>query len=52
MMRGNKWNAFVLDLSFLGWHILGGCTFGIAEIFFAAPYHELTNAELYQELKK
>lgn len=24
MMKGNKWDAFVLDLSFIGWMILGG----------------------------
>lgn len=52
MMNGNKWNAFVLDLSFIGWHILGGLTLGIVEIFYAAPYHNLANAELYHELKK
>lgn len=52
MMHGNKWDAFILDLSFIGWHLLGGCTFCIVEIFFAAPYHYLANAELYHELKK
>ena len=52
MMNGNKWNAFVLDLSFLGWHLLGGITFGIVGIFYAAPYNFLTDAELYHELSK
>ena len=52
MMDGNKWNAFVLDLSFLGWHILGALTIGIVEIFYAAPYHNLANAELYHQLKQ
>lgn len=51
MMRGNKWGAFVLDLSFIGWHLLGGLTFGIVEIFYAAPYNYLTDAELYHALK-
>ncbi|MBO5279381.1 MAG: DUF975 family protein [Lachnospiraceae bacterium] len=52
MMDGNKWNAFVLDLSFIGWHILGVCTCGIAEIFYIMPYQCLTDAELYHELNK
>lgn len=51
MMLGNKWNAFILDLSFVGWHILGICTFGIVELFFSAPYCNMANAELYHELK-
>ncbi len=51
MMQGNKWNAFVLDLSFLGWIILGGITFGIVNLFFVHPYMYLTHAELYHALK-
>lgn len=50
MMDGEKWNAFVLDLSFLGWHILGIITAGILEIFYIAPYVNLTNAQLYLTL--
>lgn len=52
IMSGNKWKAFVWDLSFIGWHILGICTLGIVEIFFSAPYHDLANAQLYHELSK
>lgn len=52
MMQGNKWNAFVLDLSFLGWLILGGLTLGILNIFFVDPYMYFTHAELYHALKK
>lgn len=50
MMNGHKWDAFVLDLSFILWHILGGITCGIAEIFYVAPYVNLTNAALYRKL--
>ena len=50
-MSGNKWKAFVLDWSFIGWHILGILTLGIAEIFYVAPYVDMTFAELYHELK-
>lgn len=51
MMTGNKWKAFVMDLSFLGWHFLGAITLGIVEIFYAAPYNYLADAELYLALK-
>ena len=51
MMMGNKWNAFVLDLSFLGWVLLELITCGIAGIFYINPYIFLTNAELYHVLK-
>lgn len=51
MMDGNKWNAFVLDLSFLGWAILGVITFGILQIFWVGPYIYTTDAALYQVLR-
>lgn len=51
MMQGNKWKAFVLDLSFLGWYILNGMTLGILGIFYVNPYVNQTNAALYQKLK-
>lgn len=51
MMDGEKWNTFVLDLSFLGWYLLSILTFGILAIFYVNPYHDLTNAELYAALK-
>lgn len=52
MMNGNKWDAFVLDLSFILWDILGACTFGILHIFYIEPYKRLTDAGLYQALKE
>ncbi len=51
MMKGNKWNAFVLDLSFLGWLILGSITFNILNVFYVYPYQYLTRAELYRTLR-
>ena len=51
MMTGNKWKAFVLDLSFILWDILGACTCGILHIFYIEPYKRLTDAGLYQALK-
>jgi uncharacterized membrane protein len=51
MMTGQKWNAFVLDLSFFGWHLLGIFTCGLLQIFYINPYQQLTNAELYEALR-
>ena len=48
MMDGQKWRVFVLDLSFIGWRLLGAITFGIVDIFWTQPYQEMTNAALYE----
>ena len=52
IMDGQKWDAFVLDLSFILWHMLGGITCGLAEIFYVAPYVNLTDAALYSRLSR
>lgn len=52
MMDGQKWDAFILDLSFILWHMLGGITCGLAEIFYVAPYVNLTDAALYSRLSR
>lgn len=50
MMNGEKWHAFVLDLSFILWHMLGAITCGIVELFYVNPYIWLTDAALYRKL--
>lgn len=50
MMNGEKWHAFVLDLSFILWHMLGTITCGIVELFYVNPYIWLTDAALYRKL--
>lgn len=47
MMDGEKWDAFILDLSFIGWDILSVFTCGLLAIFYVSPYREATMAELY-----
>lgn len=47
MMMGQKLDTFVLDLSFIGWRILEGLTFGILAVFYVEPYIQSTFAELY-----
>ncbi len=51
MMTGNKWNTFVLDLSFIGWHLLSLMTAGILGLFYVAPYVASTSAALYETLR-
>ncbi len=51
MMDGNKWQTFVLDLSFIPWHLLAGLTLGILDIFYVEPYIQMTYAALYEALR-
>ena len=51
MMNGSKWASFVLDLSFIGWKLVGALTFGILNIVFTNPYEAATDTELYLTLK-
>lgn len=50
MMKGSKFDSFVLDLSFIGWYILGILTLGILNLLFTSPYQAATDAELYLTL--
>lgn len=52
MMRGNKLRAFLMDLSFIGWILMGVMTAGIGFILWTAPYMYSTHAALYQTLKR
>lgn len=51
LMKGNKWKAFVLDLSFILWDIASCLTCGIAGIFWVNPYKASTQAALYEAIK-
>ncbi|MBO6060736.1 MAG: DUF975 family protein [Clostridia bacterium] len=44
LMRGHKWERFVLGLSFLGWRLLSALTFGLLGILFVEPYARVTFA--------
>lgn len=50
MMNGHKMDLFVLQLSFLGWHLLGMITFGIAYVW-VGPYISATTANFYNSIK-
>ncbi|HOM02166.1 MAG TPA: DUF975 family protein [Acetivibrio sp.] len=50
MTYGHKFNIFVLQLSFIGWYLLGllACCIGV---IFVPPYEHATMAELYLVLR-
>ena len=52
MMNGHKWEAFVLDLSMIGWVILGFITLGLSDLFFGFPYRISVRTEYYVRLRQ
>ncbi|MGM0218088.1 DUF975 family protein [Enterococcus sp. AZ126] len=51
MMKGYKGQLFILDLSFIGWHILAILTAGIGYLWLT-PYITATKAAFYENLPK
>ncbi len=50
MMRGYKWDLFVLDFSFIGWLFLAILSMGIG-MFWLMPYMYTAGAHFYDDLK-
>lgn len=50
MMSGQKWNIFILDLTFIGWILLSILTAGLGVIF-VEPYMSTARAVFYEDLK-
>ena len=48
MMRGYKMQLFLLDLSFIGWYIVGSLCLGIGTLW-VVPYHMAAHAQFYKE---
>ena len=51
MMRGRRWELFVLTLSFIPWMLLVCITFGLAYIY-VGPYMSVTYANYYHKIKE
>lgn len=51
MTKGQKLSIFVLELSFIGWYILGFLALFIG-MFFVLPYVNATDAELYLTVRE
>lgn len=52
MMDGHKADVFIAELSFIGWILLSGLTFGILWVFYVGPYYQATMAGFFEEIKK
>lgn len=52
LMKGHKWECFVLELSFLGWELLGVFTLGLSDVLFNIPYKTAVLGEYYAELRR
>ena len=50
--EGHAGDIFVFWLSFIGWEILSGLTFGLLELFYVGPYRSAALAELYSNLMR
>ena len=50
MMTGNKGKLFLLDLSFIGWILLGALCCGIGTLW-VSPYIESARANFYEDIK-
>ena len=51
MTKGHKGKIFVMYLSFIGWQLLNGLTFGILGILYVNPYMYTSIAGLFVELR-
>lgn len=51
LMNGRKMDLFLLDLSFIGWHLLGILTLGLGYIY-VTPYCILARTAFLEEVKK
>ena len=50
LMDGHKWEKFVLDLSFLGWIIVGSLCLGVGTLW-VTPYMAATEAQFYEYVR-
>lgn len=50
MMKGNKLRLFYLQVSFIGWFILGALALGVGLIF-VYPYYQMARTNFYIELR-
>lgn len=51
MMKGHKWEYFVLGLSFIGWGLLSLLTLGLLGALYTGPYMRSSIAQYYLEVR-
>jgi len=50
MMKGHKWELFVLELSFIGWALLCVLTLFIGYLWLV-PYMQMTITKFYEKIR-
>ena len=50
LMNGHKMELFILDLSFIGWYLVGALCCGIGTLW-VGPYHFAARTQFYENLK-
>lgn len=50
MMKGHKWDLFLLMISFIGWLLLGILTFFIGYLWLV-PYMQMTEYKFYEQIR-
>ncbi len=51
LMHGEKWKAFVLEVSLFPWYLLSYVTFNLSAVFFSDAYIECIKAEMYMRIR-
>ncbi len=51
MMNGHKWECFLMELSFVPWHLLSMATVGLTDLFYASAYITATRCEFYAAVR-
>ena len=51
MMNGHKKEAFLFDLSYIGWYLLMLVTLGLSDLFYGLPYRMAGRSEYYCYLR-
>lgn len=52
MMKGHKWECFLLNLSYFGWYVLGQLTCGITAILYSDAYKVAAFCEYYAQIRQ
>ena len=51
MMYGHKWERFKVDMTLIGWRLLGGLTLGAADLFYGNQYLLSVDSEYYAYIR-
>ena len=51
MMNGHKWECFLMELSFVPWHLLSLATFGLSSLFYSSAYLSAARCEFYAAVR-